>query len=134
MQKFVSRNYFALEWFPSSPPSVLVCSLRWSHTQRYRRKGILTSSNLYKQIATDYYEGSAVFLLVSTDHPLNESLAVLKALSVLQHLSELCGHLEDPVTKDITLKDVEYCTVITANKIWYSSFLKYYTNMGLSFS
>jgi CO dehydrogenase/acetyl-CoA synthase gamma subunit (corrinoid Fe-S protein) len=66
------------------------------------------------------------------DHPLNEVLAELKTLLVLQHLSELCDHLGDPATKEITLNDDEYCTVITENKIWYTTFLKYYNNTGLS--
>jgi len=47
-------------------------------------------------------------------------------------LSELCDHLGDPGTKEITLNDVEYCTVITENKIWYNVFLKYYNNTELS--
>jgi hypothetical protein len=99
--------------------------LKVQHALRYRKKVILTSLNLYKQIATVCYGRSAVFLLISMDHPLNEVLAVLKALSVLQHLSELCDHLGDPATKEITLSDVEYCTVVTTNKIWYTMFLKY---------
>jgi len=65
-------------------------------------------------------------------HPLNEVLAVLRTLLVPLHLSELCDHLGDPGTKEITLNDVEYCTVITENKIWYTIFLKYYNNTELS--
>jgi len=87
--------------------------------QSYRKKVILTSSNLCRQIATDCYGRSAVFLLISMDHPLNEVLAVLKTHLVLQHLSELCDHLGDPATKEIKINDSEYCRVITTNKNWY---------------
>jgi hypothetical protein len=65
-------------------------------------------------------------------HPLNAVVAVLKTLLVLQRLSELCDHLGDPGTKEITLNDVEYFTVITEDKIWYTMFLKYYDNTELS--
>jgi hypothetical protein len=105
--------------------------LKVQHTQRYRMQVILTSSNSYKQIATDCYGRFAVFLLISMDHPLNEVLAVLMTLLVLQHLSEQCDHLGDPVTNKNTLNDVEYCTFIIANEIWYTMFLKYYNNTGL---
>lgn len=123
---FCCRIHSAIS--PSSPPMFF----KVQRTRRHRKKVILTSSNLCRQIATDCYGRSAVFLLISKDHPLNEVVAVLKTLLVLQHLSELCDHLGGPATKEITLNGDVYCTVITENKIWYTVFLKYYSNTGSS--